>query len=102
MAEFLGECIESVLRADLRTSVLLVINCSTDNTLQIMHDYARTAGSGSRQHRVLDVMVNHSHDEIHVARERVVQVRSADDWIVPDCLRKMVEFGVDHPNVGVI
>jgi cellulose synthase/poly-beta-1,6-N-acetylglucosamine synthase-like glycosyltransferase len=58
------ECIESVLRQTYTNfEYLLVNNCSKDNTVQIMHDYAR------RDSRIkvfdntdfLDVMVNHNH-----------------------------------------
>lgn len=106
MGEFLGECIESVLRQTYDNfEYLLVNNCSTDNTLQIMHDYA-TRDSRIRVHdntEFLDVMVNHSHAMRFMAPESAwCKCVSADDWIFPDCLRQMVEFGVDHPNVGII
>lgn len=106
MGEFLGECIESVLRQTYENfEYLLVNNCSTDNTLQIMHDYAKR-DSRIRVHdntEFLDVMVNHSHGMRFMSPESAwCKCVSADDWIFPDCLRQMVEFGVDHPNVGII
>jgi len=106
MAEFLGECIDSVLRQTYDNfEYLLVNNCSTDNTLQIMHDYAKR-DSRIRVHdntEFLDVMVNHSHGMRFMSPESEwCKCVSADDWIFPDCLRQMVEFGVDHPNVGII
>jgi glycosyltransferase involved in cell wall biosynthesis len=47
-AKFIGECIESVLRQTYTNfEYLLVNNYSKDNTLQIMHDYARRSSAGS-------------------------------------------------------
>ena len=106
MGEFLGECIESVLRQTYHNfEYLLVNNCSTDNTLQIMHDYAKR-DSRIRVHdntEFLDVMVNHSHGMRLMSPESAwCKCVSADDWIFPDCLRQMVELGVAHPNVGIV
>jgi glycosyltransferase involved in cell wall biosynthesis len=105
-ADFIGECIESVLKQSYTNfEYLLVNNCSTDNTLQIMRDYA------ARDSRIrvfdntefFDVMVNHNHAMSFMSPESVYcKCVSADDWIFPDCLRQMVEFGVEHPNVGVL
>jgi glycosyltransferase involved in cell wall biosynthesis len=105
-AEFLGECIESVLKQSYREfEYLLVNNCSTDETLQIMHDYAKH-DSRIRVHdnaEFLDVMVNHNHAARLMSPESAYgKFVSADDWIFPDCLRQMVEFAVAHPNVGVV
>jgi glycosyltransferase involved in cell wall biosynthesis len=105
-AEFLAECIDSVLAQTYDNfEYLLVNNCSKDNTLQIMHDYAKR----DRRIRVhdntefLDVMVNHNHAMRLMSPESTwCKCVSADDWIFPDCLRQMVEFGMAHPSVGVI
>jgi glycosyltransferase involved in cell wall biosynthesis len=106
MGEFLGECIESVLRQTYTNfEYLLVNNCSTDNTLQIMHDYAKK-DSRIRVHdntEFLDVMVNHSHAMRFMSPESEwCKCISADDWLFPDCVRQMVEFGVEHPSAGII
>ena len=105
-AEFIGECIESVLGQTYDNfEYLLVNNCSKDDTLQIMHEYAR------RDRRIqvhdntefLDVMVNHNHAMSLMSPDSAwCKCVSADDWIFPDCLRQMVEFGVAHPSVGII
>jgi glycosyltransferase involved in cell wall biosynthesis len=105
-AAFIGECIDSVLAQTYGNfEYLLVNNCSTDNTLQIMHEYARR-DSRIRvydNNEFLDVMVNHNHAMSFMSPESAYcKCVSADDWIFPDCLRQMVEFGVEHPNVGVI
>jgi len=105
-ADFLAECIESVLKQSYREfEYLLVNNCSKDNTLQIMHDYAKK-DSRIRVYdntEFLDVMVNHNHAMSFMSPESVYcKCVSADDWIFPDCLRQMVEFAVERPNVGIV
>jgi hypothetical protein len=36
------------------------------------------------------------------AQSMYCKVVSADDWIMPDCLTKMVQLGQAHPTVGII
>jgi len=105
-ADFIAECIESVLKQSYREfEYLLVNNCSKDNTLQMMHDYAKK-DSRIRVYdntEFLDVMVNHNHAMSFMSPESVYcKCVSADDWIFPDCLRQMVEFAVERPNVGIV
>src|ERR1700752_1374844 len=105
-APFIGECIESVLKQSYREfEYLLVNNCSKDDTLQIMHDYAKR-DSRIRVHDntdFFDVMVNHNHAMSLMSSESVYcKCVSADDWIFPDCLRQMVDFAKDPPNVGIV
>jgi glycosyltransferase involved in cell wall biosynthesis len=105
-AAFIGECIESVLKQTYREfEYVLVNNCSTDQTLQIMHDYAKR-DSRVRVHDntdFLDVMVNHNHAASFMSPDSAYcKFVSADDWLFPDCVKQMVEFAVEHPNVGVV
>ena len=105
-AAFIGECIESVLSQTYDNFEYLLVNhCSKDDTLQIMHDYARR-DSRIRVHDntdFLDVMVNHNHAMSLLSRDSVYcKCVSADDWIYPDCLRQMVEFAQARPGVGVV
>jgi glycosyltransferase involved in cell wall biosynthesis len=105
-ADFLGECIESVLAQTYSNfEYLLVNNCSKDGTLQIMHDYARRDGR-IRVHDntdFLDVMVNHNHAmSLMSPTSKYCKCVSADDWIFPDCLRQMVELAEENPSVGVV
>src|SRR3954468_19202059 len=93
-AAFIAECIESVLAQTYDNfEYLLVNNCSKDNTLQIMHDYAKR-DTRIRVHDntdFLDVMVNHNHALSFMSSESAYcKCVSADDWIFPDCVRQMV------------
>lgn len=105
-ADFIAECIDSVLAQTHRDfEYILVNNCSKDNTLQIMKDYA-AKDSRIKVHDntdFLDVMVNHNHAmSLMSPAAKHCKCVSADDWIFPDCLRQMVELAEQNPSVGVV
>lgn len=105
-ADFIGECIDSVLaQTHGDFEYILVNNCSKDNTLQIMKDYA-AKDSRIKVHDntdFLDVMVNHNHAmSLMSPNAKHCKCVSADDWIFPDCLRQMVELAEQNPSVGVV
>lgn len=105
-ADFIAECIESVLAQSFGNfEYILVNNCSKDNTLQIMHQYA-AKDSRIKVHdntEFLDVMVNHNHAMSLMSPDsKHCKCVSADDWIFPDCLRQMVELAEHNPSVGVV
>src|SRR6478735_8962238 len=105
-AAFIGECIDSVLaQTHGDFEYILVNNCSKDNTLQIMKDYA------AKDPRIkvhdntdfLDVMVNHNHAMGFMSpNAKHCKCVSADDWIFPDCLRQMVALAEQNPSVGIV
>ena len=105
-AEFLGECVESVLNQTYSNfEYIIVNNCSKDNTLELAHEYARK-DSRIRVHDnvdFLDVMVNHNHAlRLMSPDSKYCKCVSGDDWIFADCLRQMVEFADAHPSVGIV
>ena len=105
-ADFIAECIDSVLaQSHGNFEYILVNNCSKDNTLQIMNDYA-AKDSRIRVHDntdFLDVMVNHNHAlSLMSPASKHCKCVSADDWIFPDCLRQMVELAEENPSVGIV
>ena len=105
-AAFIGECIDSVLaQTHGNFEYILVNNCSKDNTLQIMKDYA-AKDSRIKVHDntdFLDVMVNHNHAMSFMSpNAKHCKCVSADDWIFPDCLRQLVELAEQNPSVGIV
>lgn len=105
-AETLGQCIESVLAQDYQNwEYHIVNNCSTDDTLKIAESYA---AKDSRIHvttnqTFVNVAENHNNAFRRVsAASRYFKVVSADDWIEPQCLSKMVSFALAHPTVGIL
>jgi len=103
---FLADCIKSVLAQDYTNwEYVIVNNCSTDCTLGIANRYA----SVDPRVRVLtnptfvDAIRNHNIAVASISpSSKYCKVVSADDWITPDCLARMVELAEAHPKVGIV
>jgi glycosyltransferase involved in cell wall biosynthesis len=105
-AEYLAECIESVLRQTYQNWDYTVINnCSTDSTLQIASSYA------ARDPRIRVVTNDRFLPAIgsHNAAMRRISTASkyckvvlGDDWLYPECLTRMVAIAEQYPNVGIV
>jgi len=105
-AEYLADCIESVLGQDYADYEYTILNnCSTDGTLEIAQAYAakdrrihvrtnRTFVSAIENHNLAVGVVPPHH--------KYCKIVSADDWIMPECLGKMVALAQAHPTVGIV
>ena len=105
-AEYLAECIESVLKQTyVNWEYVIVDNCSTDGTLEIARKYE----ARDQRLRVISPGVfvdlvesgNRSLREISPA-SKYTKVLHADDWLFPECLARMVELAERNPTVGVV
>lgn len=106
MGQFLAECIECVLGQTYKNyEYIIVNNCSTDGSLEIALEYARK-DSRIRVHnnvQFVGVIENHnSAFRLMSPAAKYCKVVSADDLILPDCLRKMVEFAEANPTAGIV
>jgi glycosyltransferase involved in cell wall biosynthesis len=104
--KYLQECIESVLaQTYLNWDYTIVNNCSTDATLEIARSYASRFPKIRVycNKRFVSVAENHNIAfGLISAESKYCKVVSADDWIMPECLAKMVGFAEAHPSVGVV
>jgi glycosyltransferase involved in cell wall biosynthesis len=105
-ADYLSECIESVLAQTFTNfEYIIVNNRSTDGTLDIARRYA-ALDSRVRVHdntEFLGVIENHNLAFNLMSPEaKYCKIVSADDFIFPDCLEKLVGFAVAHPSVGMV
>ena len=105
-AEYLRRCIESVL-AQTHTNWIyyIVNNCSTDATLKIAEEYA----AGDPRIRVVTnqkfvSMPQNFNTAFDLVPEDSAYCKPvcADDWLLPACLTKMVEFAERHRHVGIV
>lgn len=105
-ADYLRECIESVLRQSYRNfEYLLVDNKSTDASRRIAEEYA------ARDSRIrvvendefVDMISNYNGalERIDPA-SRYVKIAQADDALFPECLARMVELAEAAPSVGIV
>jgi glycosyltransferase involved in cell wall biosynthesis len=104
--KYLAECIESVLvQTHKNFEYIIVNNCSTDRTLEIALDYAKRDSRVQvrTNDRFVDVIENHNIAFRSISpRSKYCKVVSADDWIFPDCLTRMVENAEAHPSAGLV
>lgn len=105
-AEFLPECIESVLDQTYDNwEYVLVDNCSDDGSAEIAEDYA------SRDSRIrlvhndefLGQIANYNRGLSLISDDSVyTKIVEADNWLYPHCLTRMVELAESRPEVGVV
>ena len=103
---YLEECIESVLSQSYsHWEYIIVNNASTDGTSRIAEAYA------ARDHRIrihsndelLPIIANHNKAFSLISTEsKYCKVVSADDWISPECLSRMVSLAEANPTVGLV
>jgi glycosyltransferase involved in cell wall biosynthesis len=103
---YISECIESICNQTYKNwNYIIVNNCSSDNTIEIATKYA-SKNSRIRIYsnkRFVDVIQNHNIAFSMVSSEsKYCKVVSADDWLTPDCLIKMVELAEAHPTIGIV
>ena len=105
--KYLEECIESVLRQTYQNwDYTLVNNRSTDGSVRIAEKYANRFPERIRvEHNseFLSQVQNYNHALRLISTEsRYCKVVQADDWLFPDCIKRMVEVAEDHPAVGIV
>ena len=103
---YLAECIESVLTQTYSNwEYIIVNNCSTDNTLGIAERYAQM---DERIHvyandTLLDIIANHNRAFRLISPDgKYCKVVSADDWLFPECITRMIQLAEAHPTVGIV
>jgi glycosyltransferase involved in cell wall biosynthesis len=105
-AEFLTECIESVLAQTYHNwEYTIVDNCSTDGTQEIARRYA-AKDSRIRLHentQFLPAIPNHNNAFRQISSaSKYCKVVFGDDWIFPECLDQMVGLAEQYPAIGLV
>ena len=103
---YLQECIESVLAQTYPNwEFVIVNNCSADRTLDIAQNYAdkdKRINVKSNDHFV-GVIENHNIAFQSIAEQSTYcKVVSADDWLYPECIEKLVEVAESSPTIGIV
>lgn len=105
-AEYLSECIESVLAQTYPDwEYIIADNCSTDGSAEIARQYA----AKDRRIRVLKnsqflrALPNHNAALRQISpASKYCKVVFADDWIFPECLERMVARAEEYPSTGIV
>jgi glycosyltransferase involved in cell wall biosynthesis len=103
---YLRECIESVLAQTYPNwNYIIVNNCSKDKTSDIAQEYAMKDNRihVSCNERFLPIIENHNRAFHLIApNSKYCKVVSADDWLFPECLSRMVDLAEAFPSVGIV
>ena len=103
---YLRECIDSVLAQTHRNfRYIIVDNCSTDGSLQIAEDAATRDDRVSVVRGTEHVGVIQNWNRALAAYDpdsKYVKYVHADDWLFPDCVRRMVEVADANESVGLV
>jgi glycosyltransferase involved in cell wall biosynthesis len=105
-AEFLAECIESVLAQTYQNwDYTIVNNCSTDDTAAIARHYAEE-DQRIRVHdnqEFLRAIPNHNLALRQISPvSKYCKVVFGDDWIFPECVERMVRVAEEHQTIGLV
>jgi glycosyltransferase involved in cell wall biosynthesis len=103
---YLAWCIDSVLSQRYTNwEYTIVNNCSTDNTLEIAEKYQKKDERVKVvcNDRFVDAIKNHNIAFRHISSEsKYCKVVSADDWLYPECIERLVQLAEDSPSVGIV
>jgi len=103
---YLIECIESVLSQTYQNwEYIIVDNCSTDKTQEIASRYALHDSRFRivRNDHFVGVVENHNIAfRLMSPRSRYCKVVSADDYLFPECIEKLVEVAECNPRVAMV
>ncbi len=104
--KYLAECIESVMKQDYANwEYIIVNNCSTDKTYEIASYYAELDGRIRVECNATHVGLIENHNiALRCASQgsKYCKIVSADDWIYPECISKMVDLAENYPRVAII
>jgi len=103
---YLEECVESVLSQTYQNWEYIILNNnSRDRTLEIAEQYQKR-DSRIRVYsndRLLPIIANHNKAFGLISdQSKYCKVVSADDWLFPECLDRMVGLAEENPSVGIV
>jgi glycosyltransferase involved in cell wall biosynthesis len=103
--QYLASCIESVLSQSFADfEYVIVNNCSSDRTRSIAEHYAKDPRVRVHHNAtLLPVISNYNRGATLVSPEaRYLKYVAADDLLLPDCLKLMVELAETNPAVKLV
>jgi glycosyltransferase involved in cell wall biosynthesis len=105
-AEYLAQCIESVLaQTHSNFEYLLIDNQSKDESLAIAERYAKTDSRIQviRTERLLPQVENYNSALNRISpQSKYVKIVQADDWIYPRCLSEMVALANERASIALV
>jgi glycosyltransferase involved in cell wall biosynthesis len=104
--KYLDECIESVIAQSYGNwEYIIVNNCSIDNTLEVIQKHLSKDSRirAVNNDRFVGVIENYNNAFRQISSEsKYCKVVSADDWIFPECIERLVQVAETKPSIGVV
>ena len=104
--KYMQECVESVLAQTYQHwEYIIVNNCSTDRTLEIVTSYAKQNAKIKvySNDSLVNALQNHNKALRCISSEsKYCKLLHADDWLFPSCLEMMVRVNEANPSVGIV
>lgn len=100
--KYLKKCIRSVLnQKNDKTEIILVDDCSTDNSLKICNYYKKNPSVNIIRHKKnLGVSISRN-DGILAAKGKYILFLDSDDWFYPGCLKNIEKLIKKNPKTEV-
>jgi glycosyltransferase involved in cell wall biosynthesis len=102
---YIAQCIESILNQTYSNwEYIIVNNRSTDGTLLIVEKYTNDPRVRVETNSdFLPIIANHNRAFSLISLDsKYCKVVSADDWIFPEALSRMVSVAESHPSIGLV
>ena len=101
---YLSKCLDSLLAQTYQNiQILCVDDCSTDHSLQILHDYAQ------RDHRIEVYKMEFNSGQAKVRNEalkhakgKYVAFLDSDDWLAPDSIEQTMKVFCQHSQTDCV
>ena len=98
---FLRECVQSVLAQEVNVRVLIIDDASPDDSAKVAAELAREDSRVSFLHHTTNIGHIATYNEgIEWASSDYLLLLSADDYLLPDALRRAINLMDAHPEVG--
>jgi len=100
---YICTAVDSVLEQDYENvEVVITDNCSTDNTLEILERYKDDPRVRINVNAVNIGITPNINTGIGLARGEYVVILSADDWLLPGHISRLVAVAERYPEVGLV
>jgi glycosyltransferase involved in cell wall biosynthesis len=104
--QYVAECIESVLKQTYDNWEFVILdNCSADKTSEIAQQYAASDPRLRvvRCENLVPAAANFNRAlRLISSRSKYCKMVLADDWIMPDCIERMVALMEENPTMGLV
>jgi len=101
--KYLKKCIKSVLnQKHNKTEIILVEDCSTDNSLKICDSFRSKSSVKIIQNKKNLGVAKSRNNGIFAAKGEYILFLDSDDWLYPGCLRALEDLIITNPKTEVI